>query len=159
MAIFTTAGSKFYIGGPLDPNYSEALIESDFTGQVWTEVAPLESIGSFGDTANEVTFTSIGEGRVNKLKGSRDAGVIELVAGLDYGDSGQTAMLAAEATPNSYACRVVFNDAPLGGSPSQRLFVGMVMSAAEQLDGADNVMKVNFRVAVNSNIVRIAAEA
>lgn len=31
------------------------------------------------------------------------------------------------------------------------------MSASEQLDGADNVMKLNIKVAINSNVVRVAA--
>lgn len=158
MPIFTTAGSKVYIGGVLAPNFGAPLTTATFTGQTWVEVRPLENIGSFGDTANEVTFNAISDARVRKMKGSRDAGVLELVAGIDYADAGQTAMLAAEASPNSFAFKIVFNDAPPSGTPSERYFVGLVMSAAEQLDGADNVMKVNYRVAVNSNVVRVAAD-
>lgn len=157
MPIFATAGAKFYIGGPLEANFSAPLNAASFAGQTWVEVNPLENIGSFGDTANEVAFTAIGDSRTRKLKGARDAGTLELSAAIDYADAGQVAMLAAEASPNSFAFRVVFNDAPVGGTPSERLFVGLVMSAAEQLDGADNIMKVSFRVAVNSNVVRVAA--
>lgn len=159
MPIFATAGSKFYIGGPLSPTFGAPLTTTSFTGQTWTQVEPLETIGSLGDSANEVTFTAIGDQRVQKLKGARDAGTLEIVAGIDYANAGQTALLAAEASPNNFAFRIVFNDAPQGGTPSERRFCGMVMSASEQLDGADNVMKVTFRVGINSNIVRIAASA
>lgn len=160
MAIFATAGSAFYIGGTLEPDYASSMSQSDFAGETWTQVEPLETIGSFGDTAEEVTTTLISDARVRRLKGARDAGVLELVAGLDYSDAGQLAMLDAEGMPHNYAFKVTFNDAPAGGTPSERMFVGMVMSASEQLDGANNVMKVNFRIAINSNVVRVfAAEA
>lgn len=157
MAIFTTAGSKFYIGGPLEPNFGADLTVANFAGQVWTQVEPLEALGALGDTANAVTFATLSDGRLRKLKGVRDAGTMEIVAAIDYGNAGQIAMLAAEAEDYNYAFRLVFNDAPPGGTPSERLFVGMVMSASEQLDTVDSVMKANFSVAVNSNVVRVGA--
>lgn len=156
MAIFTTAGAKLYIGGALD---GPAVTPSSFTGIVWVEVRRLENLGSFGDTSEEITFDDIGEARRIKLKGPRDAGMMEVVAAIDSGDAGQTAVRAAEATPNDYAFRVVFNDAPVGGSASERRFVGKVMSVAEVLDGASNVMKLNMSIGVNSNVVRIDAAA
>lgn len=159
MAIFTTAGAKVYIGGVLAPNFGSPVTTTTFTAQTWAAIEPLENIGSLGDTSNEVTFNAIADARIHKLKGSRDAGTLEMVAGIDYGNAGQIAVLAAEASPSSYAFRIVFNDAPPSGTPSERLFIGMVMSAAEQLDGADNVMKLNIRVGINSNIVRIAADS
>ena len=69
----------------------------------------------------------------------------------------QIALLAAEKTIHDYAFRVVFNDAPAGGTPSERLFIGKVMSASEQLDQANNAMKLNASIAINSNVVRVAA--
>lgn len=155
MAIFATAGAKFYIGGPLN---GPVVTTTSFTGITWVEVQRLENLGSVGDTSEEITFDEIGVNRRQKLKGTRDAGTMEVVAGIDYDDLGQAAVLAAEATPNDYAFRIVFNDAPAGGTPSERRFVGKVMSVSEQLDTANNVMKLNMRVAVNSNVVRIAAE-
>lgn len=157
MAIFATAGAKFYIGGALDPDFGEPMVAADFTGQTWVQVEPLESIGSLGDSAEVVEFDAIGDGRKYKLKGVRDAGSLEIVAGLDYGNAGQVAMLAAEASSNNYAFKVTFNDAPAGGTPSERMFVGLVMSAAEALDQANSVMKVTFAIGVNSNVVRVAA--
>lgn len=42
-------------------------------------------------------------------------------------------------------------------APSQRLFIAKVMSQSEQLDAANNVMKLNLSLAVNSNVVRVDA--
>lgn len=156
MSVFGTAGSKLYIGGPLN---GPTVTEASFTSQTWVEILKLEALGSVGDTSEAITFDDIGAARRVKLKGVRDAGTMEVVAGIDYEDPGQIAVLAAERTPNDYAFRLVFNDAPVGGTPSERRFVAKVMSVSEQLDTASSVMKLNMALAVNSNVVRIAADA
>lgn len=156
MAIFATAGSKVFIGTVLAEK-SVDFVASEFTAQLWVQINSLESIGSFGDAAETVQFKDIGKGRVTKLKGTRDAGTMELVAGIDYKDPGQIALLAAEKSIHDFAFKVEFNDAPDGGTPSQRLFIAKVMSASEALDSADNVMKLNSSLAINSNIIRVSA--
>lgn len=160
MAIFATAGSKLFIGTALAAK-SEDFVEADFTTITWTEITPMESLGSLGDTSAETTFDAIGVGRTQKIKGPRNAGNMECVAGIDYADAGQIAVLAAEKTPHDYAFKLVFNDKPAGAGakPSERKFVAKVMSASEALDTASSVMKLNFSLAINSNIVRTAATA
>ena len=157
MGIYATAGAKLYIGGQMDAPTSGNLSSSDFSGETWVEIKPLESIGSLGDTSEAVSMNIIGQSRVQRLKGTRDAGTMQVVAALDYSDAGQTAVLAAEKTPHNYPFRLVFNDAPAGGTPSERIFVAMVMSASEQFDEANSVMKLNVSLAVNSNVGRVAA--
>jgi hypothetical protein len=155
--IFATAGSKLYIGGSLAAKSTDFVV-GDYSGQSWVNVGWMESIGAFGDEAATITFDAIGEGRTIKLKGSRNAGDMQVVCGIDYSDSGQIALRAAEATPNNYAFKVEFNDMPAGGtSNSLRYFIGLVMTAREALDTANNVMKLNATIGVNSNIVRVAA--
>ena len=157
MAIFATAGAKLYVGGPLN---GPVVTPTSFTTppQTWVEIKGLENLGSLGDTSEEITFDEIGVNRRQKLKGVRDAGTMEVTAGIDSDDPGQAAVLAADATPHDYAFRLVFNDAPPGGTPSERRFVAKVMSVSEQFDTANNVMKLSMRLGVNSNVVRIAAE-
>ncbi|MBN9333623.1 MAG: hypothetical protein J0I64_09170, partial [Devosia sp.] len=82
-----------------------------------------------------------------------------VVMDLDYSDAGQLALIAAEKTKDTYAFRVTFNDAPAGGTPSIRYFVALVMSASEQWDEANSVMKLNATLEIDSNIVRVAAAA
>lgn len=153
--IFATAGSKVYIGQVMTAQSAD-FTSSDFQGQSWTEIGWLETIGQFGDESTEITFEAIGESRVQKLKGTRNAGNMELVCGIDNSDPGQLALRAAEQTPFDYAFKVEFNDAPPGGTPSERYFIAKVMTARETLDGANNVVRLNATLAINSNIVAVA---
>ncbi|SFD17201.1 hypothetical protein [Salipiger profundus] len=159
MPVFATAGAKLYIGGALTAKSSDFVV-GDFDSETWTELKELESLGSFGDTATEVTFEALGDARSKRLKGTRSAGTMEVVCGIDYSDAGQIAALAAEKTDENYAFKLEFDDAPAGGTPSERYFVAMVGGASEQLDTANNVMKLNLSLWINSNVVRVnAAEA
>ncbi|MCE6960578.1 hypothetical protein LAZ40_16255 [Cereibacter sphaeroides] len=156
--IFATNGSKIYIGGVIaDP--AADVTATTFAAQSWTEIKELESLGTFGDSASEITFEAINQARTKRLKGTRNAGSMDIVCGLDYSDAGQLALIAAEKTISDYAFRVVFNDAPAGGTPSERLFIAKVASASEGLDTGNSVMKLNASLWINSNIVRINAEA
>lgn len=156
--IFATAGTKVFIGSTLAPK-SEDFVEADFSGISWTEIAWLENIGQFGDESVEITFDAIGESRTQKLKGTRNAGNMDLIAGVDSEDPGQEALRSAEQDADDYAFRVDFNDAPDGGTPSQRFFIGKVMTAREQLDTANSVVRLAGRVSINSNIVRVDASS
>ena len=156
MSIFATAGTHVYIGQAKPPQ-STPFVAADFDGQSWVEIGWLESIGEFGDESAEITFDAIGEGRTQKLKGIRNAGNMDLVMGIVEDDPGQLALLAAEATPDDYAIRVVFNNAPSGGSAGERLFIGKVMTARENLGAANNVVKRGGRIGINSNVVRVEA--
>ncbi|WP_297775619.1 hypothetical protein [uncultured Roseovarius sp.] len=159
MPIFATGGAKLYIGGVLSDKSSDFVL-MDFAGETWTEITSLESLGTLGDQANEVTFDSLGENRTKRLKGTRNAAPMEVVAGTDYADAGQQALIAAEKTAHDYAFKVEFNDAPEGGTPSERYFIAKVGSASEAYDTANSVMKLNASLWVNSNTVRVnAAEA
>lgn len=158
MPIFTTAGAKLFIGMVLQPKTAD-FVALDFQPQTWIEIAPLEGLGTLGDAAEAVTFTSLSNSRRMKIKGARDAGTVEVVAGLDYSDPGQIALLAAEKSKHNFAFKIVLPDAPEGGTPSERLFIAMVMSATEAYEQADNVMKLNASLGVNSNVVRVNAAA
>jgi hypothetical protein len=161
MPFFATAGSKVYIGGVLDAKSTDFVV-GDYSAVTWVEIKGLDTIGSLGDTSQAIVQSIIGEARDKTIKGTRNAGTMELVAAIDYADAGQLAAIAAEKTPYDYAFKVEFNDKPAAGaSPknSTRQFVGKVMSASEAYDSANTVMKLNISVAINSNVVRVAASA
>ncbi len=143
-----------FIGQPLE-SQSAAFVVGDFAGQSWVEIGWLESIGEFGDESAEITFDAIGEGRTQKLKGIRNAGNMDLVMGIVDDDAGQIALLAAEALPNDFAFKVEFNNAPAGGTPAERYFIGKVMTARENMGTANNVVRRGGRVGINSNVVRV----
>ena len=159
MPVFATAGAKFYVGGALSDQYEDFEL-TDFDGQTWTRIGELESLGSLGDTAESMTWMPMGAERTKRIKGMRTAGTMEVVCGLDYSDAGQSAVIAAEKTDDNYAFKVEFDDAPAGGTPSERYFVAIVGGASEQYDQANNVMRLNVTLWPNSNVVRVdAAEA
>lgn len=160
MTIFATNGAKLYIGGAM-ASTSADLDLSSFSGQTsnWVEIGEAEGLGSLGDTSTEITFDAINSSRTRRLKGTRSAGSMEVVCGIDYADAGQIALIAAEKTDDEYAFKLVLNDAPTGGTPSERYFVALVGSASEALDTANNMMKLNSSLWVNSNIVRVNAAA
>lgn len=156
MAFFVTAGSKIYIGG-VHPLASTDLNLASFALETWTQIKGVETISTFGASASAVEFTNIEDARKLTGKGARDSGSIDLDVGLDYADAGQLALVAAEATKDNFAFKIEFNDAPAAGTPSARYFVGPVMSATENLDSVNAVMKLNASIVINSNVVRVAA--
>lgn len=157
-AIFATAGAHIYIGQPLEEKTAPFVI-ADFNAQSWVEIGKTNSIGVFGDAASEITFDLINERRTKKLKGTRNAGNMELICAIDADDDGQATLRGAETMQNDFAFRVVFNDAPAGGDPSERLFIAKVMSVSEQLEGANNVARLQATLGINSNVVVINAQA
>ncbi|GAB1379928.1 hypothetical protein [Pararhodobacter aggregans] len=160
MSIFATNGAKLYIGGAMRSTSADFVL-SDFSGQTsnWKQIKECEGLGSVGDASAEITFDTIDRRRTQRIKGQRSAGTMEIVCGIDYADEGQLALIAAEKTDDEYAFKLVLNDAPSGGTPSERYFVALVGSAVEAFDAANNVMKLNSSLWVNSNIVRVNAAA
>ena len=156
MTIFATNGARLYIGGALATKAAD-FVEADFVPQTWVEIGETEGLGSIGDTSTEVGFDGVSAKRTRRLKGTRNAGTMEIVCGIDYADAGQTAVLAAEKTIQDYAFKLVLNDAPVGGTPSERYYVAKVGSAVEAFDSANSVMKLNISLWVNSNVVKVDA--
>ncbi|MCR5856572.1 hypothetical protein [Mesorhizobium sp. J428] len=156
--LFATAGAKLHIGA-IKTFAGTDFVATDFTtgSPTWTEIGGTTNLGSVGDVSELITSNQIGAARTRKAKGTRNGGSMQVVCDLDYADAGQLAVVAAEKTHDSYAFRLTFNDAPAGGTPSIRYFTAFVMSAAEQFDEANSVMKLNSTLEVDSNIVRVAA--
>lgn len=159
--LFATAGAKLHIGAAKEFAGTD-LVAADFTtgSPTWTEVGGTTNLGSSGDSTDLITSAHIGENRIRKMKGVRNAGSMQIIADIDYADAGQIALIAAEKSDDTFAFRITFDDAPAGGTPSYRYFVALVMSAVEQLDEANNTMKLATTLEIDSNIVRVvAAEA
>lgn len=109
-----------------------------------------------GDESEQVTFTSLADSRTRKLKGPRDAGTQTVVVGDDMTDEGQASMAAAERSPLDFNFKVVLNDAvTLGGEGSVHYYFGKVFSKRRNVGQANNVVRRNFAVGINSEIVEI----
>jgi hypothetical protein len=151
MAVDTSAGSKFSIGPANDVANDQAAYEL----LSFTEVGEVESIGSFGDTYSEITFTALSNRRVRKFKGSKNAGTIELTLGFDGADTGQTAIKAALDADDDYACSVELND----GATTNTFFYfrGKIMSYVVGDANTENVSMATVSIGINSDIIEVAA--
>jgi hypothetical protein len=156
--LLATANTKIKIGAALASDGTD-FDASDFTTALTSavEIGGTTNLGSAGDVSELISSNQIAVGRTRKAKGTRNAGSMQLICDIDLTNAGQIALIAAEKTSNSYAFAIEFPDAPVGGTPSRRLFAAFVMSASEQWDEANSVMKLNATLEIDSNIVRVAA--
>jgi hypothetical protein len=149
MAITTASGTKIEIGPVAADNVDTASEYAALTP--YTVVGKVESIGDFGDERSAVTFNEIGAGRIQKAKGSADAGTIALTVAYVSADPGQLALEAALNNINNFAFRVTFPDGAI------QYFRGLVMSKKRSIGTADNVLKRTFNIGINSEILDVAA--
>jgi len=127
--------------------------EVGYDADTFTLIGGVDSVSEFGDTAAEVTFTGLSDARVQKLKGSRNAGNMSISMGFIGGDTGQEALITAEAddTSSNYAFKVEYSDGEV------RYFAGQVASVVENVGGADNVLMLSCEVRINTSIIKVAA--
>lgn len=152
--INTASGWKFYIGTTL-----AADDETEFTSDSYTEVGLVESLGAFGDAASRVTFAALGDARVRKAKGARDAGTMAITCGHDPLDAGQIAMIAAQNTNDKRNFKIVATDSPSGGTDSVFYFRALVSSARLNVGANDNVVRREFEVDIDTAVLEIPAIA
>lgn len=148
--IVTASGTRFYIGAAATDTIDSIEEFEGLSG--WVEVGLIESLGEFGDQANDVTFAAIGDSRVRHAKGARDAGTLALTCAHDPLDVGQAALEAAEATNNNYMFKVVLPDGPAGYSDTIQYFRGLVMSKRKNVGTNDNVIRNTYNIGINSEI-------
>jgi hypothetical protein len=156
--LFAVEGAKIYIGGVLSPKNAD-FVTSDFTSQTWVEIDGWETAGEIGDAAEQISTTLINRNRTIHQKGTRDGGVQEHTFAILPLDPGQIALRAAQKTRFNYAFRIVYNDAPaaVGSTPSEERYIALVMGDRRANGGANDVRKLSVSLAINSNIVEIAA--
>lgn len=148
MPVNTAAGARFSIGTTA-PATDEASYEADN----WVEVGEIENLGEFGDQVSSATFTALADRRVRKFKGTYDAGDMELTLGFDSGDEGQTALNGAlkDSKSHDYNFKVELEDGDIF------YFSGKVMSRRIAPGSAEDVVKANVSIAINSAVIEIAA--
>lgn len=158
MTVNAAGGSKFYIGTTLAINFNQAdaQVIAEYLTDTYTLVEEAEDIGEFGDESEEITFTALRDARVRKFKGPKNAGTIALVVGADATDTGEDALVAAEAQPNDFNFKVELNDPEtLSGTPSVHYFSGKVMSKRMNVGNASNVVRRTFNIGINTAIYEV----
>lgn len=166
MAIHANAGSRLFISPTaVNPDTINAMSDSaavTFFEAIndWIEVEEVEDFGAAGDTSEAIAFTAVGNKRVRKLKGPKDAGTQSVVVGRDPLDDGQEALIVAEGTDYNYAFKIEFNDARSPNhSKSAMFYAGMVMSKASNMGNVSNVVRRNFDIGINTGVIEVLSGA
>src|SRR4029077_20020012 len=124
--IQTTSGTKVYIS--TTPAASTVDDVAGFEALTFTEIMEVEYIGNIGDVSTEVTGAAIGDSRIRKAKGARNAGTMNVICFDTVPlDDGQTALIAAEKTYDNYAFKIELPP-PATGTAEIQYFRGLVMS-------------------------------
>jgi len=153
MPIQSGAGAKLYIA-----TTSGAVLSSSvaYAALTYRECEQTEAIGALGDSTAEVTFTGLGDARTQKLKGSSDAGNLDVTMAFNSEaltaspTTGQGLLLAASndtSSDNYYFKRTL--------DGVTEYFSGMVGSFVIDLSGANNIWMLNRQFRVNSAITRV----
>jgi hypothetical protein len=157
MGIITASGTTVKIG----PSVAESVDSvAEFEVLTYVTIGFLSNIGDYGDSASAVNFAVIGDGRVRKAKGARDAGTLQLTAAHIPDDAGQIAMDAAEGTNFNYALRIERPDAPVAGWSNTIDYMRvLVRSKRESIGQNDTVVTKVWDCEINSQIYRDPAAA
>lgn len=151
MSINGSSGAKAYICATPTPS---AVDVSSYAGLTWVEIGEVESIAAFGDKASAITFTSLSDSRVRKLKGPRDAGDMDIVYAHDPSDAGQQALATAEGTKFSYPIKISVPDAQDESAPdSVFYFQAKVMGVPLNVGSATDVTKRTATLGIDTEIV------
>jgi hypothetical protein len=156
----TAAGCRFSLG-----TKSGADTETEYKADTYVEVGEIEDLGEFGDTFSSVTFTSLADGRVRKYKGTADAGDMTLTVGLDNGDAGQASLKVAhkDRSKGDYNIKITLNDGDPDATPAilptTFYMRGKVMNNTVAAGAADNVVRRNVTIGINSDILEILPAA
>lgn len=161
--LYPVAGCRIFIG-PATATQAADFVEADLaTLSPYTEIDGWTQMGDFGDNSALITQALINRGRDVKLKGTKNAGSMQNIFANLPDDAGQIAVIAAAQTQLNYAFKVLLNDGDTTVSPdiqpSERYFVGLIMSAVEVGGEANTPRNLQVNVEINSNIVQVAAAA
>lgn len=151
MTVTTASGSKVSIGPT-----TAAATAAAYAALAYVPTGEVQNLGEFGDQSNDVTFTSLSDGRVRHLKGARDAGVLALVCGRDPLDPGQIALRAAEKTKFAYAFKIEAADAEdEDHTNSVFYFHALVQSARDNFGENDAVVTTTFNLGIVTAIIEV----
>jgi hypothetical protein len=132
------------------------------TGDTFTEILEVTSIGEFGAEAPVIDATALGDSKRAKRKGIADEGELALSGHHAPTDAGQAA-LAAAADNNSqtpFNFRVVYPDTPVGGgTPTKYEFKAFVTSFKRATGDVDGIISFTSNLAITGDSTETIAAA
>lgn len=155
---YATSGTKAYIAPAATTEPANAAAYAALT---WTEIGNIASYAAFGDTVNIINAPVVGDSRVRKATGSRDAGNMTLRVYPDDSDAGQAAVIAGSATGSTYPIRIDFPNASKvtqpGGTVAKRYFMAIIAGGQETPGGNEDIITAEYTFALTSKITPVAA--
>lgn len=164
MAFYKTGGSKLWVS-PTEVDV-DAINAMDDAARLafyegisdWIEVEEKENLGTVGDSAENIPFTTIGGNRTRNLKGPRNAGTQEIVVGRDSLDDGQEQLIECEGTDFNYAFKIELNDAKTSNySKSVMYYAGLVMSRPTNMGANAQVTTRTFSIGINTSVFEVGS--
>jgi Phage tail protein. len=148
-----TVGTRLFIA-----NTAICTTETAYKALTWTEVEEVEDIGTFGISAEKVTYKTLADGVVRKAKGTVDYGSPTLKLPRVPTGPGQAAIkAAAKDRNNAYNFKVEFDDAPDGGTATTIYMHAFVMSYTTEIGAADGIVRATVGLEVDAEPIEVAA--
>ena len=120
---------------------SEPANAAAYAALSWTAIGSINNLGEYGDESQVLTATALDIFRIWKGKGPRDAGTLQLVVLDRYDDTGQVALIAAQATTFMYPFKITLpNRLTTGGTDQIDYFVAYVVSQRLAPGSATNIV-------------------
>lgn len=127
------------------------------TDITWQTVGEVENYGEHGVQAQVIEFTAVNDAVVQKLKGSKNYGTMNLVVGHVPSDAGQVILAAAAESQNRYSARLTY---PLGdGEVTPEIhYLDVLVASRNITDGsANDVRKAAVALAICRKPIEVAA--
>ena len=157
MSFKTGSGCSIAIGTVLATTNGT---QTEYEADSYVSVSEEATIGPFGDVRQSVEFISLENSRVQKARGSANAGDQEITFAHKTGDAGQAAMKAAFAvtsqTADEFNFRVQFND-QISTNPTKFYFRARVMSYQVQEISPNTPLLVKAMLGINTAILEVSA--
>lgn len=153
--IQSMAGATLALSATLPVTYDAAGYAD--TDIVWTTVGEVENFGNHGMTAQIMEFTAVDDAVVQKLKGSKNYGTMQLVLGNIASDTGQDLIATASESTNRYSAKITY---PLGQSEAtpEVHYLEVLVASREFVDGgANDIRRINVALAVCRKPIEVAA--
>ena len=145
---FQSVGSSVFVA-------SAAPTTLDATGWAavtpWIEIGELDKIGEVGAKWSLITRTPLKNNIVQKLKGGRNYGSMQLDMGYAPGDVGQVELHAAEGRTTVESVKLVYADGSID------YFQAMVMQYTRTIGGSGDYTQAVSVLEITSAITNVAA--
>ena len=157
MTVNVANGSKLSIAQTLTTNNP---IQATYEAMHWTLISEVEDAGTVGDSAADITFESLADGRVRHFAGPFDAGAETVVCGHDITDAGQRAVGVAFAARLLTAFKLELTDRPdVDHTNTIKYYGARVLKFDAAVGNARNVIRRNMTLGINTPVIEVAPTA